>query len=162
METRKNPEDINLKYFDIRNLDHSATLIHQISEELFCLVKSEKLYFYKLIFNNGNISMKFYSKSVDLKPILFPDDNESDIILDINYMKTVRENCLFLSTFQNKKDEQEPAVNYLNTNVFIQLSPEDENDLKITSFPDTFYPNDEYENIKNLPQLEASESLYDK
>lgn len=153
---------ISLNPIMLKDLNLSASFTHRINNNLICIYNTENLIFFKLLLNNSELILKPYSKKINLKSILFPDENPEDIMLDINYLKTVREDCLFISTLQNPKDEDKPANNFINSNLFIKFNPENpENDLHITYFIDSYYPNDDY-NFKNRPVFEASDSLYNK
>ena len=155
----------------IKDLNQTALYIHYFTEDIICIYNkdnnnnyslSQNLFFFKLVINEKtkNLILNPFSEKINLKSILFPNDNNENISLDINYIKTLRKNCLFISTLQNKKEEKNPSTNFINSNVFLKFNLF-LNKIKITYFNDTYYPNDDY-SFKNRAVIEASETLYDK
>lgn len=96
---------------------------------------------------------------INLKKILFPNQNESDINIDVNYMKYVKDDCLFISAFQTEKNIDNPAQNFINVCLFVIFK--NNKISKITYFFDTYFPNDEYF-FKQRPIFQLTDAVFNK
>jgi hypothetical protein len=183
--SKKIPLNITLNNSSIKDLYIQASNFQLINKDLLCIFNSQSqyLFFFKIQFNNSNfitnIFLKLFENKLNLKEILFPYDDPDEIIIDINYIKPIKEDCIFISVLQTPKEKENPGENFISISVFINFENKNNEEIienkdknnnklfnirKITYFFDTYFPNDEenYNFSKTRPVFEASETLYDK
>jgi len=164
-DSAANLNRINSSKLRIIDYKINAFSLEHIESNLICLDVNESLNFFKLEFLNDQppkllqASIKNENSSViDLKKIAFNDKNPDEEIFDISLIKKIRPNCLFVSGFEYPKSSESPNKDSINTNFFVQYSYDNLNgilnDIKVTFYYDTFYPDDVY-NFESKPVMEA-------
>lgn len=156
---------INSDLLQIKEFGITANLIEHVESNLICLDINENLNFFKIQFEKDQlpkiipaIIQNENSCLINLKKIAFQDKNPDTEIFDICLIKKIKSNCLFISGFEYPKTSEAPNKDSINTNFFIQYSYDNLNgilnDVKITFFHDTYYPDDIYD-FKSKPIIEA-------
>lgn len=132
---------------------------------MFCFNIKENIEFLKINFFN-NQSPKFIPVSnqnenfsiINLKKFICEDRNPDDEIFDISNIKKIRQNCVFICGFLYPKTTNFHNKDSININIFLEYTYDNSkgiiNDIKVTNFYDTFYPDDIYK-FQTKPILET-------
>ena len=156
---------INSNSLKIIEFGIDTLLLEHVESNLICVYVNESLRFFKLKFFNNQIPeiVSVYiqnenSSSINFKKIAFENKNPDEEIFDITIIKKIRSNCLFISGFEYPRSCEFPNKESINTNFFIYYDYDSMNgiinDVKITFFQDTYYPDDVY-NFQTKPIIEA-------